>query len=162
VRLRNGYRALPTDKIRATTTNDQLLEAARSPFTATGLRLSVHASRAAATDANQEVNVILAIHVEPGAITLEKIATGSSISLALAIAQRAADGRFFRSVVGNVDVEVPPARYEQVLSQGFTFSRTVTLADDADSLHVVLRDTPSEGTGSLIIPVTALRAAPKP
>jgi VWFA-related protein len=162
VRHRHGYRAFPIDKIRATTTNDQLLEAARSPFTATGLGLSAHASRAPTPDPNQEVNVTLAIHVEPGAITLVKIAAGWTMSLALAIAQSAPDGRFFRSVVGNVDVEVPPARYDQVMTQGFSFNRTVTLADGADSVHLVLRDTPSDATGSLIIPVTALRAAPRP
>ncbi|MFI5177992.1 MAG: hypothetical protein ACHQO8_05500, partial [Vicinamibacterales bacterium] len=69
---------------------------------------------------------------------------------------------FFRSVVGDIEVEVPPARYDQVRTQGFSFNRSVTLADDADSVHVVLRDAPSDAIGSLIIPVTALRATAKP
>ncbi|MGH9145020.1 MAG: VWA domain-containing protein [Vicinamibacterales bacterium] len=162
MRHRAGYRAFPIDNIRAASANDHLLDAARSPSRATGLGLSVHASRATAAGADQEVNVTLAIHVEPGAMTLEKSATGWTISLGLAIAQSAADGRFFRSVVGNVDVDVPPARYDQILTQGFTFDRTVTLAGDADSVHVVLRDTPSDAIGSVIVPVTALRPISRP
>jgi hypothetical protein len=78
------------------------------------------------------------------------------VSLALAIAQSAPDGHVVKSVVGTVDVGVPAVRYEQVMNQGFSFSRAIPLAETAERMHIVLRDPASGATGSLIIPVAAL------
>ena len=102
-------------------------------------------------------DVTLSIHVDPGAVSIWRDGADWSISLGLAIAQFAPDGQPVKSVVGNVDVGVPASRYEQVLSQGFSFTRAIPLAETATEVHLVLRDPASGATGSVIIPTAALR-----
>ena len=79
------------------------------------------------------------------------------MSLALALTQSAPDGELVKTTLGNVDVQVPAARYEQITTKGFSFERSVALAETADELHVVLRDAGSGALGSVIIPLTALK-----
>jgi VWFA-related protein len=152
VRHRNGYRAYPMSaKAPAQPANDLIAEA-KSPLAATGLGLTVHISPAeTAGVANRDVT--LTVHVDPDGMSIWRDGDGWSVSLALAIAQSAADGHVVKSVLGNVDVGVPASRYEQIMTRGFSFTRTVTLADTADQMHVVLRDPSSGATGSLIIPI---------
>jgi hypothetical protein len=54
-----------------------------------------------------------------------------------------------------VDVGVPAARYEQIMTKGFNFTRNVALVPTATRVQVVLRDPATGATGSLIIPVSA-------
>jgi VWFA-related protein len=157
VRHRSGYVASPIPaKPPTTKPGDDLLEEARSPLAATGIGLNARVIRpdTAAADGHE---VTVSIHVDPGAISIWRDGTDWSISLGLAIAQFAPDGQPVKSVVGNVDVGVPASRYEQVLSQGFSFSRTIALAETATEVHLVLRDPASGATGSVIIPTAALR-----
>ena len=136
--------------------NDELLAEARSPLAAAGLGLTVHAAPAAASAENSH-EVTLAIHVDPDALSIWKDGDGWSVSLALALTQSAPDGEFVKTTLGNVDVQVPAARYEQITTKGFSFERNVALAETADELHVVLRDAGSGALGSVIIPLTALK-----
>jgi hypothetical protein len=50
---------------------------------------------------------------------------------------------------------VPAARYEQIMTKGFNFTRNVALVPTATRVQVVLRDPATGATGSLIIPVSA-------
>ena len=76
----------------------------------------------------------------PGAISIWRDGDNWSVSLALAIAQSTPDGQVVKSVVGDVDVGVPAARYEQIMTKGFSFTRIVALLPTATRVQVVLRD----------------------
>jgi VWFA-related protein len=158
VRHRAGYRAFPIPgKPPTAKPGTDLLEEARSPLPATGIGLTARVIPGDAAADSRDVT--LSIHVDPGAISIWRDGADWSISLGLAIAQFAPDGQPVKSVLGNVDVGVPASRYEQVLSQGFSFTRAIPLADTATEVHVVLRDPASGATGSLVIPMAALRPA---
>jgi VWFA-related protein len=155
VRHRAGYRAFPVPaKPPTAKPGDDLLEEGRSPLAATGIGLTARVVPGEPGAGSQDVT--LSIHVDPGAFSIWRDGADWSISLGLAIAQFAPDGQPVKSVLGNVDVGVPASRYEQVMNQGFSFSRAIPLADTATEVHVVLRDPASGATGSLIIPRTAL------
>jgi hypothetical protein len=153
VRHRTGYRAFPIATKTAAAPGDELLEQAKSPLAATGMGLTAHVAPASASGNGRDI--LLTVHVDPDAISIWRDGDGWSVSLALAMAQSTADGRFMKGVVGNVDVGVPASRYEQITTKGFSFTRTVSLAENADRLHVVVRDTSSGATGSLSLPVSA-------
>jgi len=157
VRHRSGYRAFPAFAKTSAQPNDDLLAEARSPLAAAGLGVTVHASPAA-TSAGNSHEVALAIHVDPDALSIWKDGDGWSVSLALAFTQSAPDGHFVKTTLGNVDVQVPAARYEQITTKGFSFERNVALAETADELHVVLRDAGSGAMGSVIIPLSDLKS----
>jgi hypothetical protein len=152
---RSGYLAVPASPLGATTRNEELLEQGRSPFAATGIGLTARVSPSDTT-ARGSRDVSLVIHVDPGAITLVKTGEEWSGSLDLAIVQSAADGGVVKSVAGSVDIQAPAARYERLVKEGFAFNRTLTLSDDVDRVHVVLRDVRSGAMGSLIVPVAAI------
>jgi VWFA-related protein len=156
VRHRNGYRAFPILAKGPARPGDELLEQARSPLAATGIGLTARVVPGAAPSGGGR-EVTLSIHVDPGAISIWRDGEAWSISLALAIVQTAPDGQSVKGVLGTVDVGVPASRYEQVMTQGFSFARTIPLAESAEQLHVVLRDPASGATGSLILPLSALR-----
>ena len=156
VRHRSGYRSFPALAKTSAQPNDELLAEARSPLAAAGLGLTVHAAPAAASAENSH-EITLAIHVDPDALSIWKDGDGWSVSLALALTQSAPDGQFVKTTLGNVDVQVPAARYEQVTTKGFSFERNVALAETAEELHVVLRDAGSGALGSVIIPLTTLK-----
>jgi hypothetical protein len=156
VRHRAGYRAFPIPaKPPVAKPGDDLLEEARSPIISTGIGMT---ARVVPNDpAAGSRDVTLSIHVDPGAISIWRDGADWSISLGLAIAQFAPNGDPVKSVLGNVDVGVPASRYEQVLSQGFSFTRAIPLAETATDVHIVLRDPASGATGSVIIPSASLR-----
>jgi VWFA-related protein len=154
VRHRLGYAALPLPSVKtaAQTRTDALLEQAGSPLEATGIGLTGRVTRDGAETSR---DVTIAIHVDPGAISIWRDGDNWSVSLALAIAQSTPDGQVVKSVVGDVDVGVPAARYEQIMTKGFNFTRNVALVPTATRVQVVLRDPATGATGSLIIPVSA-------
>jgi hypothetical protein len=156
VRHRHGYSASPIRPQGAAKPGDELLAQAQSPLVATGIGLTARVVPATEPAAGHGREVTLSIHVDPGAISIWRDGEGWSVSLALAIAQRTADGGVVKSVVGTVDVGVPAARYEQVMNQGFSFTRAIPLAETAEQVHIVLRDPASGATGSLIIPIARL------
>jgi VWFA-related protein len=156
VRHRAGYRAFPIPgKPPTGKPGDDLLEESRSPIVSTGIGLTARVVPGDATADSRDVT--LSVHVDPGAISIWRDGDAWSISLGLAIAQFAPGGQPVKSVVGSVDVAVPASRYQQVLSEGFSFRRAVPLAETATEVHLVLRDTGSGATGSVIIPTAALR-----
>jgi len=153
VRHRKGYRALPIATKATAAPGDELLQQTKSPLLSTGMGLTAHVAPSGVPG-----NVELTVHVDPDAISIwrDEAGTGWTVSLALAMAQSTADGRFMKGVIGNVDVGVPAARYEQLMTKGLSFTRTVPLAEQAERLHVVVRDTSSGATGSLIVPLADL------
>jgi VWFA-related protein len=155
VRHRAGYRAFPIRPPGGTKPGDEMLAQAQSPLAATGIGLTARVVPSADPPGGGR-EVTLSIHVDPGAISIWRDGEGWSVSLALAIAQSAPDGHVVKSVLGNVDVGIPAARYEQVMNQGFSFTRSIPLAETAEQMHVVLRDPASGTTGSLIIPLARL------
>jgi hypothetical protein len=155
VRHRSGYRAFPIRPQGAARPGDELNAQAQSPLAATGIGLTARVVPSTEPAAGGR-EVTLSIHVEPGTISVWRDGENWSVSLALAIAQSAADGHVVKSVVGTVDVGVPAARYEQVMNRGFSFTRAIPLAETADQMHIVLRDPASGAIGSLIIPLARL------
>ena len=57
----------------------------------------------------------------------------------------------------NAELELTDEQHQRVLREGLNFDRTIVLRPDSHRLHIIVRDTPSGATGSVIVPVAGLR-----
>jgi hypothetical protein len=75
----------------------------------------------------------------------------------VAIAQSLPNGRTFKTFASTVDLVFTDAQHNQMLRDGFSFDRVITLRPDSHRLHIIIRDVPSGAIGSVIVPTDALR-----
>ena len=149
---RKGYLATLVPQTDAVASEQALLAAMRSPFESTGIDLSASAERA---DGAGQVSV--ALRFDARALSLEKKDTGWEGVMDIAIAQRTAEGRTFKTFSVKADLRFTPEQHDAVLRDGVTFARVIALRPDSRELSVIVRDVPSGAIGSVIIPTTRLR-----
>lgn len=154
VRHRKGYMAAPLMENDPIKREQALLELARSPLAATGIRLTAQIENAAA----KTQNVTLSIRVDPGSITLQKTGQNWTGLLDVVIVQSVPDGRLFRAFSGAVGLTLTAERRDLLMKDGLEMSRTLTVRPDASQVRILVRDAPTGTTGSLIVPVNKLRA----
>ena len=166
VRHRRGYAAFPIgasgrQTSSASAREQALLAEVRQPLEATGIGLTAHVARAD-PQAGAGQRIAVAIHLDPGAVTLEPQGEKWAGTLDFVIAQHTTDDRWFETEGASLDLDVASARRDQILNEGLRFTRTITMRADADALHVGLRDVASGATGTLTIPASGIRAALRP
>ncbi len=157
VRHRRGYLALPA-AVDAAKRKEALLDALRSPLEATGIGLTAHVA-SIATQGQAADEVAIAIHVDPGSLTLEKTGAVWEGAFDLLIAQSTSAAAFFKDLDTTVKLELPSEKHDQMLAEGFTVNRKVVLRADTHRLLIVLRDVASGAIGSVIIPAEKMHAA---
>jgi hypothetical protein len=163
VRHRRGYFALPVAGSRVAdgaARERALRQDARSTLEATAIGLTVHVQHAN-TPGEPNQNVTFAIHVDPGAVNLEKAGDRWIGTLEIVITQHAPDGRWI-DTAGAVSLGLTSERRDQIVTQGFSFNQAVAFREDTDVVHVAVRDATSNATGSVVIPAGAIRAALRP
>jgi hypothetical protein len=150
VRSRRGYYATRPEVPDAATSQEALLEAMRSPIEATGLGLSAHVEKTKAG-----VSIVIRPAVE--AVSLTRSGDTWEGTIDVAIAQSLPNGRTFKTFASTVDLVFTDAQHNQMLRDGFSFDRVITLRPDSHRLHIIVRDVPSGAIGSVIVPTDALR-----
>jgi len=153
VRTRRGYYATPIEAANPATSQAALLEAIRSPLEAIGLGVSARVVKGKAAN-----SVDISIRPSADAITLTRAADGRwSGAVDIVIAQSLPNGQTFKTFAVNAALEFTDEQRERMLRDGFTFDRGVQLRPDSHRLHIIVRDSPSGATGSVIVPITGLR-----
>lgn len=155
VRHRRGYYALPPEAPSPAAKQNAMAEALDNPLDATGLGLSVSFVPAAAPG-----DVLFTILVEPAAVLLKPEGDRWTGGMEVAIAQTLPDGTLIRSVDASVPLRLPDAGRQQVLAEGLTFTRTLTVRADADQVKIAVRNA-SGAIGTVTIPASRLRAPAK-
>lgn len=155
VRHRSGYFAVRPEVPSAVDKQNAIVAALDSPLDATGAGVSVSVHKAAAAG-----DAVLTIHVEPAAVLLKPEAGMWTGELDVAIAQTLPDGQLVRTTDATVPLRLSQTVRDKLLSEGLTFTRTVTVRPDADQVKVAIRNN-SGSIGTVTIPASRLRAAVK-
>ena len=140
VRHRSGYFAAASPPSLA------LMTTARSPLDATGLHVSARVSG----DGRQRS---AAIRLEPGALVLTKTGDAWEGALDILIAQSDPGGAYTKIFENRLNLRFSDEQREQVLQDGVSLTRSITLQTGSHQLHIVLRDVTTGRTGSLRIPL---------
>lgn len=136
VRHRSGYLALPA----APRNERTMTDLARSSLESTGIGLTV------ALDGRT-----LTIRVDPSAISLRPSGEFFEATLDILIAQTTKNGDLVKDLDKKLDLRLTRAQRDDLLREGFTMTRTVERRPDAQSLRVVVRDTPTGVAGSVLV-----------
>ena len=119
---------------------------ARSALDATGLHVS-----ARLTGVGQQRSA--AIQLEPGTLVLTRSGDAWEGALDILIAQSEPGGAYAKIFENRLNLRFSDAQREQVMQEGVSVTRSITLQSGSHQLHVVLRDVATGRTGSLKIPL---------
>ena len=158
VRHRKGYLALPAQPQNAARTKQALLDALQSPLEATGIGLAAHIA-AIDTQGQTANEVNVAIHLDAGSVTVEKVGAFWEGSFDLVIAQRPADGALFKDLDTTVNLRLPDEKRDQMLQEGLTVNRKIVLRGDVRRLQIIVRDAATGAIGSVIVPADRISIA---
>lgn len=151
VRHRSGYFAIERA---SKTLNDRqaaITAALNSPLTATGLVLSVRPTRKA------DGRIELAIDLPPGTPELSRAVDAWTGAVDVLVAQTTDSGERVRDMDATQPVALTEQGREQVQKKGLRLIRTITLQPTTIDVRVVVRDTATGATGSVVIPAAAIR-----
>ena len=155
VRHRSGYFAVRREAPSAADKQNAILAALDSPLDSTGIGVSVTLDKAVSAGA-----VVLTIRVDPAGVLLKSEGGAWTGELDVAIAQTLPEGRLVRTADTTVPLRLAEDARQQLLSEGLTFTRTVTLRPDADQVKVAIRNS-AGSIGTVTIPASRLRGAVK-
>jgi hypothetical protein len=141
-RHRPGYVASPDGAVDGRDADAVLADAFANPLDSTGVELNVSAESVDASVTR------LLIHVEAPTITLAPAQDRWKGELLIAIVPAAGDGPG-KPQVQRVGIDLPGARYEQVMQGGVMFTRSIPVADLARGLRVFVLDVKSRRVGSV-------------
>jgi VWFA-related protein len=148
VRHRKGYLALPVKTAQNLTTRDQaILDAIRSPLEATGIGLTAHITVEPLSN-----EAAFNIKVDPGSVTLDKQEDLWVGAIDVTISQLSPDGRIFHYIDTTVDLSFNDQKRDQLMREGFALIyHTGLRTRDEDRLAIVVRDIPTQSTGSVVL-----------
>jgi hypothetical protein len=148
VRHRKGYLALPPPERRESKTRLAALERVmQSPVAASGLPLVAQLDHASADETT------LVVRIDPESLTWTMNRDVREGAIDIVIAQRDAEGAYYKIKETTVNLTADADRYQQMSSEGFTMSTSIKMRPKAHRLHVVVSDVASQSVGSLIIPL---------
>ncbi len=159
VRHRRGYRVWPTfavDLDPPTRRTNDLASALRSGLDAADVGVAVRVGDFVAGDGGARA-VSVTIALDPGAIVFRPHGETFEGLVDFVIAQHTADDRWFETEGATVDLDVTAVRRDQLARSGIAFTRKIVLRNDAESMHVGVRDPVTGATGSVVV-----RPVPRP
>jgi VWFA-related protein len=125
----------------------QIRDAIWSPLESTGIALT------AALEKVEASRLRVTVAIEPKDLALRPIKDRWIGQIDFAYAQRAADGRDLKNDRQSLGINLDQPKYEQLMQQGFTLTKTIDPAAGLAQVRFVIVDKESGRTGSLIIPV---------
>lgn len=155
VRHRSGYFAVRPEAPSAADRQNAILAALDSPLDSTGIGVSVTLDKAASPG-----DVVLTVRVDPVGVLLNPEGGMWTGELDVAIAQTLPDGRLAKTTDTTVPLRLADSARQQLLSEGLTFTRTVTVRPDADQVKVAIRNS-AGSIGTVTIPASRLRGPVK-
>jgi hypothetical protein len=148
VRHRGGYLALADEAVQASDRQASLMQAARSPLDATGVRLVV-ATRAD-TPAPGRLDLRIIIEANDIALTRKGGRWAGRIDLAF-VQQPTPDGKGATLIKDFVDINLTPEAYAKAVELGMIVPKELAMASSAHRLKIVVRDANSGALGSVEI-----------
>jgi hypothetical protein len=100
----------------------------------------------------------LKIAIDPAGVTLMPVGAMWEGALDLAIAQGLPDGRQFSSLDTTIPLRFSSDTRGQMLRDGLSITKTITLRPDLHQLRVVVRDHATGAVGTVTIPAGRVRA----
>ena len=152
VRHRRGY--LATADAQRVNGNTAISAALLSPLEAVALGLTARVERVVGLSNDLKTTIATA----PGAVALQRSGDLWQGAVDVVIAQKLDDGATQRNVDRRVDLHLRPDRYDAAQSSGFAIDLQLTLSPRIRSLYIVVHDTQTGATGSIIVPAEHLRA----
>ncbi len=155
IQARRGYYAIATAVPAPKTDKQALAEAIHSPLESTDLNLDVQADAVNIPGGRQ---LKLLISFNPTQLHFEQQGTRWTDNVVEEWAQFDAKGRQVGTHSQTLHLKPLRENYEAFLQRPFSFSETVPLADGAEEVRLVVRDTGNGAIGSVIIPLAKLFA----
>jgi VWFA-related protein len=154
VRHRRGYLATASPSDDAATRTAALRDALLSPLAATGVELTVGVAAPPEAGAG---DVDVTVRVEPRTVTLEREGDRWRGTVDLLIAQIVPDGTLYANIDVSMGLDLTDEQRDRALAEGLSLTRRIALRGDAHQIRVVARDVRSGATGSVIVPVSAVK-----
>lgn len=154
VRHRHGYFAVPTERQARSQRTASLNAAVISPIDASNLGLKLRIDPVEGSAATYRVTV----HVQPGAIALERRGAASIGAIDVVVAQVRNDGAEGRTLEKRVDVNVPDDRLATFQREGLRVDHTFTMDASATRLRVIVRDARTGAIGAIGVTRQQLQA----
>ncbi|MGH9703041.1 MAG: VWA domain-containing protein, partial [Candidatus Acidiferrales bacterium] len=152
VRFRRGYYATPDAPLDRNLRASQIVDAISSPLDASGVGIT--ASMEEPKISSSKIRIIH-LNIDANAIHLEEKKGRWDGAFDIIFVQRTAAGKVLDPSDQTMKMHLLPATYQQVLSNGYRFTRQINLAPDAAEIHMIVRDTTSSEIGSLTIPLAS-------
>jgi hypothetical protein len=155
IRSRPGYYALSDTASAPKRYAQQLAQAIRSPLESTDLGMDV---RADAIDIPGARRLKVKISIDPSQLHFQQQGARWTDNLAEYWAEFDAEGRQVGMHSQTFNLRPSQDNYKAFLEKEFSFSETVTVADGADVVRLVVRDGENGAIGSVDIPLAGLFA----
>jgi VWFA-related protein len=150
VRARAGYFAMPIPNLTPQARKALLADIATSPLDATmiGLRVRV---KAANLPGSQMLNA--RVEFQPQEISFTENNAQRIAKVDAVFIQLDGKNRIVDAIDETIDLDFSPARLQQALKSGISYSKDIPIQPDASALRVILRDAPTSTVGSVSIPL---------
>jgi VWFA-related protein len=150
VRARHGYSSLPDPDPTPLSRKALLANIARSPLDATRLVVRVRV-KAANLPGAQKLNA--RIDFRPQEISFAEKDARWIGKVDAVLVQLDAKNQIVEASDETFDLDFSPARFQQILRNGISYSKDIPIQPDATVLRVILRDAMTTATGSIAIPL---------
>lgn len=153
IRARRGYLATPDVAVSPKSKEEIMVDAAKNPIESATLGMDVQVDSVANPDARR---IKAQIRLDPAQLQLTKMDDHWTDSVDVKWVQVDSFGRVLSSTSQSLNLNIPHADYENVLSKGLTFSGDVNLVKDAADIRIVVRDSGNGSVGTVNISIDRL------
>ena len=157
VRARKGYYAVADTTSVQERDAQKLVNAVRSPLESTDLGFDVQADGFDVAGVRQ---LKVKISLDANQLRFQQQNGRSTDALTETWAEFNNVGQQVGQISKTIDLSRSENDYQQLLQNGFTFSKTLILAKDATEVRLILSDTGNGSIGSVIVPLARLFAPP--
>lgn len=146
VRCRKGYYAVDEP---LGNPDNALRQAARSSLDSAGLAVTLNVVTNPLGVGNEEV----VLNLNPGDIQFQHVNGRWTAKLDIVFTGIGKDGRVLGGIQDHLDLALLPDTYEQAVSLGWFYPKTLFIDPQAEKLRVIVRDVSTGSSGSVSVPV---------
>ncbi len=154
VRHRAGYFALDQRSETPEERRASLQDVIWSPLDARAIPMDVRIEPASKPNAIQFV-----VMIDPASVVFTEQSGAHVMNLDVLYVEQAVDGRNVHGVSDGVSVKLTPEEYERAMKQKIGIKKEFDIAEGAEKLRIVVRDTQSGAVGSVTVPLKRQAAA---
>ena len=154
LRFRKGYFDFPAQPQDDSARKAQLRDAVFSPLDATEIGLTAHLEKDPADPSAYK----LLVNVEPHGISLEQKEGRWGGKVDVLIVQKDKQGRQYNGRDDTIDLNLLPANYQKIATEGLAHVSKVQRAPRATELRIIVRDSKSGAIGSITVPFSDIKS----